>query len=68
MAVCREKTNDSGTRSAWQSFTDDGADMNQLEYLLTLSPIERLRRHDRALTLVRTPVSSIMDSTLDLQP
>ncbi len=38
---------------AWQAAIDYGIDVSQLEYLLTLTPAERLRRHDQALELVR---------------
>lgn len=38
---------------AWQAAIDYGIDMNQVEYLLTLTPDERLVRHDQALQLVR---------------
>jgi hypothetical protein len=37
---------------AFQAAMDYGIDTNQLEYLLTLTPAERLRRHDAALALV----------------
>ena len=32
---------------------DFGIDVSQIEYLLTLTPAERLVRHDQALVLVR---------------
>ena len=38
---------------AWQAAIDYGIDVSQLEYLLTLTPEERLLRHEQALTLVR---------------
>jgi hypothetical protein len=38
---------------AWQAAIEYGIDVNQLEYLLTLTPLERIERHDRALELVR---------------
>ncbi len=38
---------------AWQRAIDFGIDVAQLEYLLTLTPHERIERHDRALELVR---------------
>lgn len=38
---------------AWQAAIDEGIDMDQLEFLLTLTPEERLIRHDKALELVR---------------
>jgi hypothetical protein len=36
----------------YQKAVEYGIDMCQLEYLLTLSPAERLRRHDAALAFV----------------
>jgi hypothetical protein len=39
--------------SAWQAAIDFGIDVSQLEFLLTLTPTERLLRHESALTLVR---------------
>jgi hypothetical protein len=39
------------TRSAMDA-SESGIDMYQLEYLLTLTPAERLKRHDAALTFV----------------
>ena len=39
-------------KSAYQEAIEYGIDISQLEYLLTLSPTERLIRHDAALTLV----------------
>ena len=41
------------TTSAWQAAAEFGIDMHQLEYLLTLAPVERLMRHDAALAFVR---------------
>ncbi len=38
---------------AWEKARADGIDVDQLDYLLSLSPEERLRRHDQALELVR---------------
>lgn len=38
---------------AWQAAAGDGIDMNQVEYLLSLTPDQRLMRHDMALRLVR---------------
>ena len=38
---------------AWQAAIDFGIDVCQLEYLLSLTPAERLERHDQALALVR---------------
>ena len=37
---------------AYQTAIEYGIDTNQLEYLLTLTPAERLRRHDAALAFV----------------
>jgi hypothetical protein len=37
---------------ACQNASEFGIDMYQLEYLLTLTPAERLRRHDAALAFV----------------
>ena len=39
--------------SAWQAAMDYGIDMSQIEYLLTLTPTERLERHEQALALVQ---------------
>ncbi len=39
--------------SAWQAAIDYGIDVSQTEYLLTLTPHERLIRHEQALKLVR---------------
>ena len=38
---------------AWQAAIEYGIDVSQLDYLLTLTPTERLIRHDQALELVR---------------
>ncbi|HVP10104.1 MAG TPA: hypothetical protein VMV94_02840 [Phycisphaerae bacterium] len=38
---------------AWQAAIDFGIDVSQIEYLLTLTPTERLQRHEQALGLVR---------------
>ncbi len=38
---------------AWQEAAEFGLDMHQLEYLLALTPAERLMRHDAALEFVR---------------
>ena len=40
--------------SCWQSAADYGIDMSQLEYLLTITPAERLERHEHARQLVLT--------------
>ncbi len=37
---------------AYQDAIEYGIDIHQLEYILTLTPAERLRRHDGALALV----------------
>ena len=37
----------------WQAAIDYGIDVSQLEYLLTLTPTERILRHQQALELVR---------------
>jgi len=39
-------------KTAYQNAMEFGIDICQLEYLLTLSPLERLVRHDAALALV----------------
>ena len=41
-----------GHNSACQDAVEYGIDVYQLEYLLTLTPAERLVRHDAALALV----------------
>ena len=38
---------------AWRAAIDYGIDVSQIEYLLTLTPEERLLRHEQFLTLVR---------------
>jgi hypothetical protein len=38
--------------SAYKEAIDYGIDIHHLEYLLTLTPLERLKRHDAALNLV----------------
>jgi hypothetical protein len=40
-------------RDAWQAALDFGIDLSQTEYLLTVTPAERLERHEQALALVR---------------
>jgi hypothetical protein len=42
-----------GHGDAWQTAIDYGIDVSQIEYLLTLTPEERIIRHDQALELVR---------------
>lgn len=37
---------------AYQTAVDYGIDVSQLEFLLTLTPLERIRCHDGALNLV----------------
>ncbi len=37
---------------AYQAAVEYGIDVSQLEYILTLTPTERLKRHDAALALV----------------
>jgi len=41
-----------GLMRAYQDAVKFGIDMSQIEYLLTLTPAERLRRHDAALAFV----------------
>ena len=41
-----------GPMRAYQNAIEYGIDMFQLEYLLTLTPAERLRRHDASLAFV----------------
>jgi hypothetical protein len=40
-------------KTACQAAAEYGIDVCQLEYLLTLAPLERLMRHDAALAFVR---------------
>ena len=40
------------TTRAWQDAVEFGIDMHQLEYLLTLTPAERLMGHEAALAFV----------------
>ena len=37
---------------AYQAAVEYGIDVSQLEYMLTLTPAERLKQHDAALALV----------------
>lgn len=53
MASDSENNASSLMGSAWQAAIDYGIDVSQLEYLLSLSPQERLERHEQALDLVR---------------
>jgi hypothetical protein len=39
-------------KTAYQAAADYGIDMRQLEYLLTLTPLERVLRHDAARDFV----------------
>ncbi len=48
-ASSREQNHD----RAWRAAIDFGIDLSQTEYLLTLTPTERLERHEQALALVR---------------
>ncbi|NLX13997.1 MAG: hypothetical protein GXY44_10145 [Phycisphaerales bacterium] len=43
----------SNEQDAWRTAIDQGLDISQLDYLLSLAPTERFRRHEQALTLVR---------------
>jgi len=55
-----------GLMRAYQDAVKFGIDMSQIEYLLTLTPAERLRRHDAAPLRLGWParqVSDIMVST-----
>ena len=40
-------------KQAYPEACEFGIDTTQLEYLLTLTPAERVRRHDAAIVLVR---------------
>lgn len=46
------ETGTSGEGRCWQAAADYGIDMSQLEYLQTLTPAERLDRHEQARQLV----------------
>jgi hypothetical protein len=46
------KQSDNATTQACQNAAKFGIDMSQLEHLLTLTPAERVKRHDAALTFV----------------
>jgi hypothetical protein len=37
----------------WQAAIDYGIDVSQLDYLLSLTPAERIQRHEQARDLVR---------------
>jgi hypothetical protein len=41
------------SRDAWQAAIDFGLDVSGIDDRLALTPAERLRRHDRAVALVR---------------
>jgi len=41
-----------GAKTACQDAAEYGIDVYQLDYLLTLTPLERLMRHDAALAFV----------------
>ncbi len=41
-----------GSGDAWQAAAEYGIDMNQLEYLMGLTPAERIAGHEQALELV----------------
>ena len=43
----------SNENDAWQAAIHFGIDVSQIEYLLTLTPAERVKRHEQALELVR---------------
>ena len=43
----------SSSSVAYQAAVDFGIDVSQLEFLMTLTPLERIRRHDQALHLVK---------------
>lgn len=40
-------------RDAWQAAIDFGIDVSSIDERLAMTPAERLRRHDRALLVVR---------------
>ena len=45
--------NQTSPGSAWQAAIDFGIDVHQLDYLMSLTPAQRLERHQQALALVR---------------
>ena len=47
-----QKVCSSGPGKYWQAAADYGIDVNQLEYLLSLPPLQRLERHEQARQLV----------------
>ena len=53
MSTVETNNPDAGEHNAWQAAIDYGIDVSQLEYLMTLTPAERLQRHQQALELVR---------------
>lgn len=50
--LMKESTKSFSGQTAYKDATDYGIDVHHLEYLLTLTPTERLMRHDAALALV----------------
>ena len=50
--ICARDTWSNRQMLAYQDAIEYGIDARQLEYTLTLTPAERLRRHDAALALV----------------
>lgn len=46
---------------AWQAAIDYGIDVSQTEYLLSLSALERVQRHDQALEFVRALRQAAID-------
>ena len=52
MPLGKETKTGNGHSSAYQDAVEYGIDICQLEYLLTLTPAERLMRHDASLALV----------------
>lgn len=53
MSPDRKRSTGTDDRDAWQAAIDFGIDVSQLDYLLSLTPAERLERHGQALELVR---------------
>lgn len=53
-AMLSEQQRDAAIQSGsvWQAAIDMGLDLSDLDDRLALTPAERLRRHDRALTAV----------------
>lgn len=48
-----ENLTKSSKKKARQAAIDYGIDVNQMDYILSLTPGERLKRHDAALVLVK---------------